>query len=83
MLFGITFGMLMTMFNKSNKVSKIFAVISSTLLIILLFNTKGYLTYMYVPVLMWVVQDYINSMMKNTKIIENKSFIFNSQAKRP
>lgn len=83
MLFGVTFGILMTIFNKSNKVSKISSVISSTLLIILLFNTKGYLTYMYVPVLIWVVQDYINNMMKNTKSIENKSFIFNSQAKRP
>ena len=83
MLFGVTFGILMTIFNKSNKVSKISSVISSTLLIILLFNAKGYLTYMYVPVLIWVVQDYINNMMKNTKNIENKSFIFNSQAKRP
>ena len=38
---------------------------------------------MYVPVLIWVVQDYINNMIKNKKNIENKSLIFNSQAKRP
>lgn len=72
-LFGLTFGILMTLFKKSNKVSKITAVISSMLLIILLFNSKGYLTYMYIPVLMYMLQDYTNKFMQKPI---GKSFIF-------
>jgi len=82
-LFGLTFGILMTLFNKSNKVSKIFAVLSSILLILLLFNIRGYVTYMYIPVLLWVLQEYVNNMMKNPNNIKNKSVIFKSQVKRP
>lgn len=82
-LFGLTFGILMTIFNKSNKISKIASVLSSILLIIILFNTKGYITYMYIPVLMCILQEYINKMMSNPNNAENKSFIFKSQIKRP
>ena len=82
-LFGLTFGILMTLFNKSNKVSKIFAVLSSIVLILLLFNIRGYVTYMYIPVLLWVLQEYVNNIMKNPNNIKNKSVIFKSQIKRP
>lgn len=72
-LFGLTFGIFMTLIKKSDKVSKIAAIISSTLLILLLFNSRGYLTYMYIPVLLYIVQDYTNKIMKKPV---NKSFIF-------
>lgn len=75
-LFGLTFGITMTLFNKSNKISKIAAVISSILLIVLIFNPRGYLTYMYVPVLLYVLQDYTNKIMKNPNNREIKSFIY-------
>ncbi|MGL5348744.1 MAG: hypothetical protein ACRDA3_15455 [Peptostreptococcaceae bacterium] len=65
-LFGLTFGIIMTLFKKSNKVSRIAAVTSSTLLIVLLFNIKGFLTYMYIPVLLYMLQDYTNKIMNNT-----------------
>lgn len=73
-LFGLTFGIIMTLFNKSNKISRIISVVSSTLLIVLLFNTKGFLTYMYIPVLLYMLQDYTNRMM-NTNNSQRKSFI--------
>lgn len=75
-LFGLTFGILVTLFKKSNKTSRITAVVSSTLLIVLMFNTKGYLTYMYIPVLLYVLQDYTNKTMNNPNNIEHKSFIY-------
>ncbi|MGL6106335.1 hypothetical protein [Romboutsia sp.] len=73
-LFGLTFGIIIILCKKSNKVSRITAVISSTLLIILLFNSKGYLTYMYIPVLLYMLQDYTNKMMEKAT---NKSFVLN------
>ena len=76
MLFGLTFGILVTIFKKSNKASRVTAVISSSLLIALLFNVKGYLQYMYIPVLLYVLQDYTNKMMNNPNSNVNKSFIF-------
>lgn len=75
-LFGLTFGIIMTLFNKSNKVSRIAAITSSTLLIVLLFNARGFLTYMYIPVLLYMLQDYTYKMMNNTNNSQQKSFIF-------
>ena len=74
-LFGLSFGIIMTLLKKSNKVSRITAVISSTLLIVLLFNAKGLLTYMYIPVLLYMLQDYTNKIMNNTNNSQQKSFI--------
>ena len=53
-------------------------ITSETKSVAVLFNTE-FINYFIKE----LPQDYINNMMKNTKNIENKSFIFNSQAKRP
>ncbi|MGL5312996.1 MAG: hypothetical protein ACRC92_07085 [Peptostreptococcaceae bacterium] len=76
MLFGLTFGILMTLFKKSDKASRVAAVVSSILLIVLLFNVRGCLTYMYIPVLLYALQDYTNKIMKNPNNNDNKSFLF-------
>ncbi len=71
LLFGITCGTFMTILNKSNKISIIVSILSSIVLIIVLFNIKGYLTYMYIPVILYKLQDYINEkiyMYKTSKI---------------
>ena len=64
-IFGLMFGIMMKIFNKTNKVSIVASIISSSLLILLLFNIKGYLTYMYVPVLLYMVQNKINLHIDN------------------
>lgn len=59
-IFGMMNGILAKVFKKSDKVSEIVTVVSSILLIAILFNIKGYLTYMYIPVLLVMIQRRIN-----------------------
>lgn len=66
LLFGLMFGITVKLFKKSNKASVITSIISSVLLILLVFNTKGYLTYMYVPVLLYMVQNKLNLRIDNS-----------------
>lgn len=60
-IFGLMFGISMKMLKKSDKVSTIVSIVSSFLLIIVLFNIKGYLTYMYIPVLLYMLQNKVNN----------------------
>ena len=50
LLFGLMFGIGLKLFNRSDKLSVIASILSSSLLIAMLFNVKGYLSYMYIPV---------------------------------
>ena len=68
LLFGIAFGTLLTVINKSNKVSIITSIMSSALLIVLLFNAKGYISYMYIPVLLYMIQGKINEYIKYSEL---------------
>lgn len=59
-LFGIMSGTILTILNKSEKASIRTASIFSFLLIITMFNIKGYLTYMYIPILVYMLQSKVN-----------------------
>jgi uncharacterized membrane protein (UPF0136 family) len=64
-IFGLMFGISIKMLKKSDKVSTIVSIVSSFLLIIVLFNIKGYLTYMYIPVLLYMLQNKVNNKLNN------------------
>lgn len=68
LLFGLMFGICLKLFNKSNKSSIIASVLSSSLLIVTLFNIKGYLSYMYIPVLLYMVQNNVNIFIDKKKL---------------
>ena len=75
MLFGLMFGLIMKMFKKSNKISTIMAILSSSLLIIILFNIRGYLTYMYIPVLLYMIQNKLNVKIDESTVVLKKKYI--------
>lgn len=68
-LFGLTIGILMKMFKRSNKTSRITAAIASILLIVLLFNIRVCVSYMYIPVLLYMLQEKLNNKFINKSII--------------
>lgn len=68
LLFGLMFGICLKLFNKSSKSSIIASVLSSSLLIVTLFNIKGYLSYMYIPVLLYMVQNNVNIFIDKKKL---------------
>lgn len=55
-LFGMLCGSMTYLIKKNNKMSQIISIISSLCLMIILFNNKGVLSYIYVPVLMYIIQ---------------------------
>lgn len=61
LIFGLMSGITMKIFNKSNKVSQIASVVATIILILVLFNFVGYITYMYIPVLLYMLQDKLNN----------------------
>ena len=68
LLFGLMFGICLKLFNKSNKSSIIASILSSTLLIFILFNIKGYLSYMYIPVLLYMVQNKVSIFIETKRL---------------
>lgn len=70
LLFGIMFGTTIKMFKKSNKASQITSVVASLILILILFNVVGWMSYMYIPVLLYMLQDKINNY--TDKLVEVK-----------
>ena len=60
-LFGIMIGTFLKILNKKNKTCIIWSIIMSALLIFVIFNIRGYLSYMYIPVLMYMIQGKLNS----------------------
>ena len=61
LLLGIMSGTFLKSINRSNKVCRLWSIIMPVLLIVVIFNIKGYLTYMYIPVLMYMIQDNLNN----------------------
>lgn len=61
LLLGIMSGTFLKSINRSNKACRLWSIIMPVLLIVVIFNIKGYLTYMYIPVLMYMIQDNLNN----------------------
>lgn len=61
LLLGIMSGTFLKSINKSNKACRLWSIIMPLLLILVIFNFRGYLTYMYIPVLMYMIQDKLNN----------------------
>nr|WP_317330933.1 hypothetical protein [uncultured Romboutsia sp.] len=68
LLFGLMFGIGLKLFNKSNKSSVISSILSSSLLIAILFNIKGYLSYMYIPVLLYMIQNNVSIFIEKKRL---------------
>lgn len=70
LIFGLMNGIAVKIFNKSNKVSQVVSVVSTIVLILVLFNFVGYMTYMYIPVLLYMLQDKLNNFIDNFEKIK-------------
>ncbi len=68
LLFGLMFGIGLKLFNKSDKLSVIASILSSSLLIAMLFNVKGYLSYMYIPVLLYMIQNNVSMFIEKKRL---------------
>ncbi|WP_040329865.1 hypothetical protein [Clostridium ihumii] len=71
-LIGLTFGLFVKLINKSDKSATVLSITASLVLMILMFNARGYLNYMYIPVLMYLIQGKFNEKIK--KDLENENF---------
>lgn len=54
-------------FTKNNKFSIIISLITSIMMILVLFNIKGIISYIYIPVLIFKLQEYINNSINLSK----------------
>ena len=68
LLFGLMFGIGLKLFNRSDKSSVIASILSSSLLIAILFNIKGYLSYMYIPVLLYMIQNNVSIFIETKRL---------------
>ena len=68
LLFGLMFGIGLKLFNRSDKLSVIASILSSSLLIAILFNVKGYLSYMYIPVLLYMIQNNVSIFIEKKRL---------------
>ncbi len=68
LLFGLMFGIGLKLFNRSDKLSVIASILSSSLLIAMLFNVKGYLSYMYIPVLLYMIQNNVSMFIEKKRL---------------
>ena len=68
LLFGLMFGIGLKLFNRSDKSSVIASILSSSLLIAILFNIKGYLSYMYIPVLLYMIQNNLSIFIEKKRL---------------
>ena len=62
------FGIGLKLFNRSDKLSVIASILSSSLLIAMLFNVKGYLSYMYIPVLLYMIQNNVSMFIEKKRL---------------
>lgn len=70
LLFGLMCGTTIKIFKKSHRASQITSVVASIILILILFNVVGWMSYMYIPVLLYMLQDKLNSRID--KLVEVK-----------
>ena len=68
LLFGFMFGIGLKLFNRRDKLSVIASILSSSLLIAMLFNVKGYLSYMYIPVLLYMIQNNVSMFIEKKRL---------------
>ena len=68
LLFGLMFGIGLKLFNRSDKLSVIASILSSSLLIAMLFNVKGYLSYMYITVLLYMIQNNVSMFIEKKRL---------------
>lgn len=68
LLFDLMFGIGLKLFNRSDKLSVIASILSSSLLIAMLFNVKGYLSYMYIPVLLYMIQNNVSMFIEKKRL---------------
>ena len=68
MIFSVLLGLITYLMLKKNKLSVIISVVISILMILLLFNSKGMISYIFIPVLLVKVQEFING----TVILDKK-----------
>ena len=68
LLFGLMFGIGLKLYNRSDKLSVIASILSSSLLIAMLFNVKGYLSYMYIPVLLYMIQNNVSMFIEKKRL---------------
>lgn len=54
-------GIIIYILTKNNKSSIIVSLITSVIMILILFNIKGMISYIYIPVLIFKLQEYINN----------------------
>lgn len=54
--FGLMNGYIVLMFGKSKKASIIASIVTSSIFMILLFNLKGIMTYIYIPIALYGIQ---------------------------
>ena len=64
LLFGLMFGIGLKLFNRSDKLSVIASILSSSML----FNVKGYLSYMYIPVLLYMIQNNVSMFIEKKRL---------------
>lgn len=70
LLFGLMCGTTIKIFKKGHRASQITSVVASIILILILFNVVGWMSYMYIPVLLYMLQDKLNSRID--KLVEVK-----------
>lgn len=70
-------GLIAYFITKKNKISVVISVVISILMILVLFNKKGMISYLFIPVLMVKLQEYLN----NTVIISEKNITENKELK--
>ena len=68
LLFGLMFGIGLKLFNRSDKLSVIASILSSSLLIAMLFNVKGYLSYMYIPDHLYMIQNNVSMFIEKKRL---------------
>ncbi|MBW6410605.1 hypothetical protein [Clostridium weizhouense] len=64
-LFSLMMGGMIFLIRKSNKISIIISMVSSILLMLLIFNRAGFLSYLFIPILLYKGQDGFNKLMNN------------------
>ncbi|SFC92235.1 hypothetical protein [Clostridium uliginosum] len=68
-LFGLMNGGIIYLLKRSNKASIIVSIVSSILLMLLIFNKVGFISYIFIPLLLYKGQDEFNKLMKINNII--------------
>ncbi|GAA0079049.1 hypothetical protein UT300005_34280 [Clostridium sp. CTA-5] len=64
-LFALMMGGMIFLVKKSNKISIIVSIVSSILLMLLIFNIAGFFSYLFIPILLYKGQNEFNKLINN------------------